>query len=1302
MTPRRHALAALALLVAAQAPALGHSGHDRRPGAAQFDLEVRVTGETEHGVAPAVAADSYGNLFAVGRKELPAEADGRGGTAARAASWRWFSADGGATWRALPEPLDHALTTSPSEASDVAVVGAGRVYIVDAHHAGAVLHRYRSTGLGAVAHDVSVPVVTGGAPDVAPALAAHGDAVFYLAGSTSRTGAPVPATHGNGYGPGRVAVYRSVDGGASFDAAGYSLRNSDACDVAADPRRGSRDVYVVCVDASRAVVVFASHDDGATFDRVPVGRYGGDTPSPPAVAVTRDGAVRVVVADGGSLVLYASQDGGRTWRSRSATRDRYDRFVQPSLAAAPDGRLGFSSYARNGRRWHVVAGVFDADSTLLVVNFAEHTPVVPDGVDVPPGGHPGIAFTPDSRAAVVWSVADEESPAGGGLLHAVWSVREKPPYDREETPPARTPRYALPPCSVPGQVRQVGDWQAIRAPAFAPRPLGARPALSAYAVDPYDPVRVFATNGTSVLRSVDGGCRWAEVWSLEASPRDGAPYSSGTARVTELLVPDSRTAHGVVYAVVRRAEDAGPPRTWIVRSDSSGDAGSWERSDAGLPETGRAVALRASSTNPDFLYVALDLGHDRGELWASEDGGRTWASREPIVPSTAATRIDALALDPIVPNAVWLVRDGALAHSTDGGRTWRGPTYRGSGPMTSVAVYHDAYDRRVLAWTEPAGGRPATMLESRDNGRTWAAHRAADLDEPVGTAAFGSNGDVVVVSTRPANGGAARLFALRPATRRWSDVSPVAAHDDFRVAADRRAAPTFYALTPDALYRYSGDAIEPRRRGESRTSVYDDLAAPAPGVRVTPAAAAVRLAPGEARTLTYSVDVGAARPKLDVFVLVDTSESMTARWPAIRRDLVASLTRLRESGADVWVGVAQAKTDSQPPAYRRERDVGPLDSSFGAALDRLRTQPGAGLETQLIALEQVIEGSGLPAGRCVNARCVRPPVGTVCEVDPSSPGCDVAPGQQANFRGPSVKVVVHATDTTFRNPEGTPRRADGTIDVAAVAAKFAAAGVLHLGLAAAPEGRVDLRAMAAMTGTLAPPGGVDCDSDGRTDVAAGAPLVCESARALDRVLDRLAGARTGGTHVHFGTPRTSLVVRSVTPHEWDVPVATRPSRLRGVVVVSCAGVAPGRYATEITARAHGGTQARAWLIVECSSGDPPIGPRRPQAGIVAPVPVPPLAPPAPPPAPANPNPQPQPQSQIQPQAGMANDDAQQAQGAVARQNSGSDEELAMSALPRSRPEPAPTLLAGAMLAASLATVRRRTARTGAAAARARR
>src|SRR4051812_48540105 len=103
--------------------------------------------------------------------------------------------------------------------------------------------------------------------------------------------------------------------------------------------------------------------------------------------------------------------------------------------------------------------------------------------------------------------------------------------------PASSASDALPPCSRPGGITRAGDWIAAKGPKFVERLGGGGQQISTYAVDPNNPQRVFVTNGTSVVKSLDGGCTWTEIFAIPETPDDITPFASSTTRLTEIVVP---------------------------------------------------------------------------------------------------------------------------------------------------------------------------------------------------------------------------------------------------------------------------------------------------------------------------------------------------------------------------------------------------------------------------------------------------------------------------------------------------------------------------------------------------------------------------------------------------------------------------------------------------------------------------------------------------------------------------------------------------------------------------------------------
>lgn len=129
------------------------------------------------------------------------------------------------------------------------------------------------------------------------------------------------------------------------------------------------------------------------------------------------------------------------------------------------------------------------------------------------------------------------------------------------------------------------------------------------------------------------------------------------------------------------------------------------------------------------------------------------------------------------------------------------------------------------------------------------------------------------------------------------------------------------------------------------------------------------------------------------------------------------------------------------------------------------------------------------------------------------PGATIPAGQQANFRNGATKLFLLWTDAPFHNP-GEP----GDIPYPGPSFSQTVDAILALdppkviGISSGTFGVPDLEAIAEATDSLAPPGGVDCDGDGTTDIPEGDPLVCSiapSGEGIGEAVIAIVGAATG-------------------------------------------------------------------------------------------------------------------------------------------------------------------------------------------------
>ncbi|MDQ3953627.1 MAG: hypothetical protein M3279_11810 [Actinomycetota bacterium] len=576
--------------------------------------------------------------------------------------------------------------------------------------------------------------------------------------------------------------------------------------------------------------------------------------------------------------------------------------------------------------------------------------------------------------------------------------------------------------------------------------------ITAYAVDPSNPQRLLATNGAVVMETTDGGCSWEQVFAVGLLPSLDVPVSSVNATVDLIAIPQG--ASDLTYLVVE--EKAGPvTRPHVVVSRNGGDT--WRASDDGLPPvSGEAVALETAPGSPDVAYLLVrELATGTDALYATTDAGATWQQR-----SQGATPSIGLAIDPLDANRLWFWGGAGLFHSSDGGRS-RADDNRLAPPILHFDVHHRAgAPARLMAYQ----GETQDFMRSDDGGVTW---------YPEGT----PPGSAISMTHAPATGQMAMsvhnaVFRFTPPSY-WIEITPpgIEEIDLFDLQADATSNPSVFGNARDYIARYKGLSF--------RVELPDANVDPFPpidatGADLTPPRKELEMRPGSTRRVPYRLTLPEHPTGLDVFFLVDVSDSMEPTIAGLRSGMNEIVEELGEAKIDVQFGVGSYKDYpipgfGEPVAgdypYRLDRAIGPADAEFTQALESLQSSGGGDLpESQLTGVYQAATGAGDPGF--------------------------VDPGQGAGFRRDALPVIVHMTDAGFHN---TPAHPSPSLDD--VAATLRNKGMYHIGLGVwGKNGNVaavrDLTALSDLSESTAP-APVDCDGDGTDDIAAGEPLVCD-------------------------------------------------------------------------------------------------------------------------------------------------------------------------------------------------------------------
>jgi hypothetical protein len=434
-----------------------------------FGAPVKVTPNGGFGYEPSFVADGFGNIFATAHKEnwqLVLAPDLNSPTYTRSMSWTWNSVDKGKSFQDIQGLTSFDIEQHEfGDEGDMALDDSGHLYFVDTNVADDTFVRWKVNGLGSLTLETTRPLVPAAQfVDDRPWITAHGDKhVFYFGNEGDKVTYPL-GTQGHGCGPGRYTVYKSLDGGDTFDSIGCTLPDSGWCRPASDHRAGVHIVYAVCGNDGGSDDVFSamnpkgtlysyvSIDDGATWSRYVIGSYQAldSTFSWPSVMVGPDGTVWAIYVDAHQLecstditgattcdpdsnriMLYGSSDQGRTWKGKDIT-PRPGRYRYAWLGISPNGqKLGVGVYYSSNpdvNPWRVYGGIFKPWQKPQLVSLDEANPVSPAGTE-PPGDYMGSYFLADGTLGVIWTRREldvDAVVAGAAVERSIYFARSNP------------------------------------------------------------------------------------------------------------------------------------------------------------------------------------------------------------------------------------------------------------------------------------------------------------------------------------------------------------------------------------------------------------------------------------------------------------------------------------------------------------------------------------------------------------------------------------------------------------------------------------------------------------------------------------------------------------------------------------------------------------------------------------------------------------------------------------------------------------------------------------------------------------
>ena len=658
------------------------------------------------------------------------------------------------------------------------------------------------------------------------------------------------------------------------------------------------------------------------------------------------------------------------------------------------------------------------------------------------------------------------------------------------------PFFALPASAQACTSERLDSWILIGNPRFSTGPQEIRD----YAIDPINGSNVFVTNGKTVMRSLRLGCEWEQVYALPAAGGVGEP-SAATSDIVRIDIAANNPNR--IFLGIHEGAAAGT-RPHVLTSDDTGL--SWSPG-VGLPPQGEIGQIFTPMVEgPAFVGIDVN-GGTLDLLFASTDGGETWSLRSNLHETKTQTGINGFTIDPANPESLWAYGAGSvqpgtnspdaagLLHSTNGGRSFQNVEEFAQTVVGPVDVYNQPNQTARIAAFQPMQGNLAV---SNNGGGTWPI---VDGPNGVDSVAHGEGREDGAVTA------AGELHVYHPTSFTWIDLNaPLPGLVDAQ--SDRRQF-RYYARNSNAVVVYTGDGTPPLE--ELPDSVFDvPLINPPASIdrhppAIVPARRTVLIDPGKSKTLTYRLDVPERPLPLNVFFLLDTSDSMGATIEDLARSTANIINALTQENIDFKVGIGafRAYPDRFPPdppcgagapsqsrceknyVFRRIFDIQSPIGTMSQALSELDSDAGGKYKSHLGALYQLATGEGQDL------------------YPPGPAGHDVPEGLDVSFEDKALKVVLHATDERFAHSDGSPKPPGAdfsnpvTPDIPTfeeVANAFNARDILQIGLSINRAPRSDLERVASDTGALAPANGVDCDGDGIDEIEGGEPLVCALTR----------------------------------------------------------------------------------------------------------------------------------------------------------------------------------------------------------------
>jgi len=534
------------------------------------------------------------------------------------------------------------------------------------------------------------------------------------------------AVLGHPYGPNEArGVFRSTDGGRTFQQVLYRDENTGASDLEFDPRDPDT-IYAALWEARQGPWenaawsgtnggLFKSTDGGATWRPLTNGFPEGVVQADVAVAPSDPNRLYATVALGGGVGIFRSDDAGESWtRITTDTRPaaRIGGGDLPVPAVHPkDPNIVFScsvvmwKSTDGGRTWTGIRGApggddyqrlwINPDDPNIMATAADQGAVVTLN-----GGETWSSWYNQPTAQLYHVAADNAFPyrvcsgqqeSGSACVasrgdHGQITFREWQPVGVDEygyaAPDPLDANVVYGGRSVTRFDRRTGQRETvgpkpIRGGDF--RTLRTAPVL----FSPVDPHLLFFA-GNTLWKTLDGGRNWTQISPDLTRKTWEIPPTVGKYRDDPSAQP---TPRGVIYTVAPSYVDV---RTiWVGTDDGlihvTHDGGqTWaDVTPPGLVPWAKVSLMDAGHTDAPTAYAAINtirLDDLRPHIYRTHDGGKTWTHITDGIPDGGT--INVVRQDPQRPTLLYAGTEREVYVSFDDGDHWR--SLRVNMPATSI------------------------------------------------------------------------------------------------------------------------------------------------------------------------------------------------------------------------------------------------------------------------------------------------------------------------------------------------------------------------------------------------------------------------------------------------------------------------------------------------------------------------------------------------------------------------------------------------------------------------------------------